>query len=281
MPGFKQEGLPVPSLGYKTLIYNCNALWSLYATMATAAALHLSGIFRLTEIIDNYGPLMTVAMIWGFAVSFGMYFVAVATGTQMRMSGNFIYDVFMGASLNPRIGPIDLKMWAEVRIPWNITFFLAVSGACKQYETYGYVTPVCIHVISCHPCILMSNLIEYGFYVPCNMALCQRLVCHFCRAYIKLQLIYFLQRKGRRMHSTDLGYVPREVGIPRDLLELRGRAIRKQTTAPMLTSNQLTVRIQSYIYSVVYMSTHDPEKYRFSTPTYVALFTTLLVAYYM
>ena len=144
MPGFKQEGLPVPSLGYKTLIYNCNALWSLYATMATAAALHLSGIFRLTEIIDNYGPLMTVAMIWGFAVSFGMYFVAVATGTQMRMSGNFIYDVFMGASLNPRIGPIDLKMWAEVRIPWVIVFFLAISGACKQYEVYGYVTPVSI-----------------------------------------------------------------------------------------------------------------------------------------
>jgi delta24(24(1))-sterol reductase len=142
LPGYMQEGLPVPSLNYKTLMYNCNALLSVYTTMITAAALHYTGVFRLTEIIDNYGHLMTVAMIYGFAVSFGMYFWTVARGEQMRMSGNLIYDVFMGATLNPRIGSIDLKMWAEVRIPWVIVFFLAVSGACKQYEQYGYVTPV-------------------------------------------------------------------------------------------------------------------------------------------
>jgi len=123
-------------------MYNCNALLCLWTTIFTAAGLHLSGVFRLTEIIDNFGHIMSVAMIYGFAVSFGMYFHAVATGTQMRMSGSFIYDVFMGASLNPRIGSVDLKMWAEVRIPWVIVFFLAVSGACKQYDTLGYVTPV-------------------------------------------------------------------------------------------------------------------------------------------
>jgi delta24(24(1))-sterol reductase len=142
MPGYMQEGLPVPSLGYKTLMYNCNALYSVYGTFLTAAVLHYYHIFRLTEIIDNYGHIMSVAMIWGFAVSFGTYFWTVARGEQMRMSGNFIYDVFMGAALNPRIGPVDLKMWAEVRIPWVIVFFLAVSGACKQYEQYGAVTPV-------------------------------------------------------------------------------------------------------------------------------------------
>ena len=141
LPGYMQEGLPVPSLGYKTLVYNCNALQSIYVTMVTSAVLHYTGIFRLTEIIDNYGHLMTVAIIYGFGISFGMYFITVAQGKQMRMSGNFIYDVFMGAALNPRIGPVDLKMFAEVRIPWVIVFFLAVSGACKQYEKYGYVTP--------------------------------------------------------------------------------------------------------------------------------------------
>ena len=142
IPGYQQEGLPVPSLGYKTLMYNCNALGCLYATMIVSFVLHYTHIFRLTEIIDNYGHLMTVAMIYGFAISFGTYFVTVARGEQIRMSGNFIYDVFMGAALNPRIGSVDLKMWAEVRIPWVIVFYLAVSGACKQYEQYGYVTPV-------------------------------------------------------------------------------------------------------------------------------------------
>ncbi|CAK5267673.1 unnamed protein product [Mycena citricolor] len=141
MPGVQQKGLPVPSLGYESLMYNCNALFSMYATMITAAVLHYFHIFRLNEIIDNFGPLMSVAMCWGFAVSFGMYFFTIATGQQIRMSGSFIYDVFMGAMLNPRLGPIDLKMWAEVRIPWNIVFFMSVSGACKQYEQYGTVTP--------------------------------------------------------------------------------------------------------------------------------------------
>jgi Delta24(24(1))-sterol reductase len=142
LPGYQQEGLPVPSLGYKTLMYNCNALSSLYTMLVTAAGLHYTGIFRLTEIIDHFGHIMSVAMIWGFGVSLGTYLVAVGTGTAMRMSGNFFYDVFMGASLNPRIGNIDLKMWAEVRVPWVICFFMAVSGGCKQYEQYGYVTPV-------------------------------------------------------------------------------------------------------------------------------------------
>ncbi|KAF8967619.1 ergosterol biosynthesis ERG4/ERG24 [Flammula alnicola] len=89
IPGYKQ----------KTLMYNCNALLCLYTTLITAAALHYYNIFRLTEIIDNYGHLMSVSMIYGFG------------------------------------------MWAEVRIPWVIVFFLSVSGACKQYEQYGYVTP--------------------------------------------------------------------------------------------------------------------------------------------
>lgn len=123
-------------------MYNCNALWCLYVTMVTAAVLHTTHVFRLTQIIDNYGHIMTVGIIYGFVVSFGVYFLTVARGKQIRMSGSFAYDVFMGACLNPRIGSVDLKMWAEVRIPWNITFFLAVSGACKQYENYGYVTPV-------------------------------------------------------------------------------------------------------------------------------------------
>ena len=142
MPGYQQEGLPVPSLGYKTLMYNCNALGCWYTTLVTVSVLHYYHIFRLTEIIDHFGELMTVAMIVGFVVSFLAYFITIARGDQIRMSGNFIYDVWMGACLNPRLGSVDLKMWLEVRIPWVLLFLIAVSGGCKQYEQYGYVTPV-------------------------------------------------------------------------------------------------------------------------------------------
>jgi delta24(24(1))-sterol reductase len=142
IPGYIQEGLPVPSLGYKTLKYNCNAIGCFYFTCITVAALHLTNTWRLTEIIEHFGPLMTVAMIYGWGISFATYFITVWRGQQMRMSGNFAYDFFMGACLNPRIGSVDLKMWAEVRIPWMLLFLIALSGGCQQYEKYGYVTPV-------------------------------------------------------------------------------------------------------------------------------------------
>ncbi|KAF8634576.1 hypothetical protein AX17_004166 [Amanita inopinata Kibby_2008] len=226
MPGYMQEGLPVPSLGYKTLMYNCNALTSLYATLIAAGALHYTGIFRLTEIIDNYGHLMTVSIIWGFAVSFGMYFIAVLTKTQIRMSGNFIYDVFMGASLNPRIGPVDLKMWAEVRIPWVIVFFLSVSGACKQYENFGSVTPNMIFMC-----------LATGLYLN---------ACAKGEECIPQTWDIYHEKWGFMVIFWNLAGVP-----------------------------------FSYVYSVVYMASHDPETYRFSTPTYVLLFGTLSTAYYV
>jgi delta24(24(1))-sterol reductase len=95
MPGYQQEGLPVPSLGYKTLTYHCNALWSFYATLAASAVLHTTGLFRLTQIIDHFGEIMTVAIIYGFLLSFIVYGVTIVLGKQMRMSGNFFYDFWM------------------------------------------------------------------------------------------------------------------------------------------------------------------------------------------
>jgi len=123
-------------------MYNCNAYICMYIYIFTMGFLHYFNIFRLTSLIDNYGAVMSVAMIYGFGISFLTYFYAVVTGTTHRMSGNVVYDFFMGASLNPRIGSVDLKMFAEVRVPWFMLFGLSVSGCVKQYDNYGYVTPV-------------------------------------------------------------------------------------------------------------------------------------------
>lgn len=190
-------------------MYNCNALNSLYVTLVTAAGLHWSGIFRLTEIIDNYGHLMSVAMIYGFSVSLGTYLYAVLTNTHIRTSGNFFYDYFMGACLNPRIGSIDLKMWGEVRIPWVIVFFLAVSGGCKQYEQYGYVTPVCS--LTPRPRTFLTLHIEYGIHDFGDRSLLERLVCFLFHITPPTTKASALKRQRRRVHSPDLGYVSREV----------------------------------------------------------------------
>ncbi|KAF7729579.1 hypothetical protein EC973_004254 [Apophysomyces ossiformis] len=149
MPGPVVEGLPVPSLGGNRLKYLCNGLSAWYLTLVVSAVLHVTGIFRLTQIVDNLGSIMTVAIIWGFTMTTLVYVISTLMGKQHRMSGNFFYDYFMGACLNPRIAHVDLKMWAEIRVPWPVLFYISLSCLLKQYETSGFVTgPACFMVLA-------------------------------------------------------------------------------------------------------------------------------------
>ena len=61
-------------------------------------------------------------------------------GDNYRMSGNWIYDYFMGSTLNPRIGSVDIKMFCEIRISWTLLFAIAMGAVSKQYELYGRVS---------------------------------------------------------------------------------------------------------------------------------------------
>lgn len=198
LPGVYTQGLPLEHLGNKRLPYYCNAVWSLYTTIAVAAVLHVTGIFPITTLINDFGSIMTVSIISGFFLPFILYFYALATNSTHRMSGNFIYDVFMGAMLNPRIGIFDFKMFFEVRLPWFILFGLSVSAAVKQYEEYGYVSPqvlfVCLaHWFYCNACAKGEELIvttwdmfyeKFGFMLLFwNMAGVPFTYCH-CTLYL-------------------------------------------------------------------------------------------------
>uniref|UniRef100_A0A0G4GM62 Delta(24(24(1)))-sterol reductase n=1 Tax=Chromera velia CCMP2878 TaxID=1169474 RepID=A0A0G4GM62_9ALVE len=141
LPGPMVQGLPVPSLKGKRLDYCCNGVACWYATLGTAAVLHLSGVFPLTWLIRNFGPLMTVAIGFGLASTAATYLWTVFFGTPHRMSGNFVYDLFMGAPLNPRLlgGKLDLKMFSEIRVPWVLLFFITLSCCLERQEQTGHV----------------------------------------------------------------------------------------------------------------------------------------------
>jgi len=149
LPGIKIKGLPIPSLGNIRLEYKCNGIWAWYITLILVA-IHFTGLFPLTKIVDQFGSLMTVAIISGNVISLITYLGAKLTRNTHRMSGNFFYDFFMGAWLNPRIGPLDLKMWSEIRISWILLFLLTLSAAVKQYDTYGTLTAPMIFMVLAH-----------------------------------------------------------------------------------------------------------------------------------
>ena len=161
LPGVWGYGKPLPHQGGKQLPYFCNAYLSLYFTLATLAVLHFSGIWPIYTAIDEFGPLLSVAILSGVIVSFVAYFSALWRGKQHRMTGYPIYDFFMGAELNPRLfGILDFKMFFEVRMPWYILLILSLGTAARQYEQYGYVSGEVWFVVMAH--YLYANACSKG-----------------------------------------------------------------------------------------------------------------------
>lgn len=151
MPGVYVKGKALLHNDNKPLMYYCSGVWSFYTTIVAAVALHVTGTFKLYTLIDEFGPIMSVAILSGFIVSIIAYFSAIARGQEHRMTGYPIYDFFMGAELNPRLFEwIDMKMFFEVRLPWYILFLVSLGGAARQYETYGYVTPEMSFLLMAH-----------------------------------------------------------------------------------------------------------------------------------
>ncbi|KAI5296353.1 C-24(28) sterol reductase [Ascosphaera acerosa] len=140
-PGITIEGRPLEHLGGKKLTYYCSAYASFYITLVCALACHFLGIFKLYTIMDEFGPLMSVASLSGVLVSFAAYWSAKWRHAEHRITGNCIYDFFMGMELNPRLfGLLDLKMFLEVRMPWFILLLVTMGAAARQWELYGYIS---------------------------------------------------------------------------------------------------------------------------------------------
>lgn len=151
LPGVWSYGKPLPHENNKQLPYFCNAYVSLYFTLAVLAVLHFTGVWPLYQAIDEFGPLLSVAILSGFLVSVVAYISAIYRGKQHRMTGHVIYDFFMGAELNPRMfGILDFKMFFEVRMPWYILLILSLGAAARQYERYGYVTGEVMFLVMAH-----------------------------------------------------------------------------------------------------------------------------------
>lgn len=140
LPGVYVKGLPVPSENNKVYTYLCNAVWCWYVTFGILFGLQYCDVFRLSRIQELHGPMMSVVILTSDVIALVIYYFGILLGKSTRMSGEFIYDFFMGSWLNPRIGSFDLKMWAEIRVSWMQLFILTLSAAFKQYETLGHLT---------------------------------------------------------------------------------------------------------------------------------------------
>lgn len=151
LPGYKggiQKGSITPA--GKQLAYRINGLQAWLITHALfLAGSYGFGWFSPTIIADNWGQFLLFANILGYTIAFSVYIKAYLFPScveDRKFSGNKLYDFYMGIEFNPRIGPLDLKLFFNGRpgiVAWTL---INLSFAAKQYALYGYVTNAMIIV---------------------------------------------------------------------------------------------------------------------------------------
>jgi 7-dehydrocholesterol reductase len=140
--GGKIEGAITPA--GLSLIYRINGLqaWVISHILFFLGAF-VFDLFSPTIIFDNWGSLLWIANITGFVVGIFVYIKALtfpSYAKDRKFSGNAVYDFIMGVELNPRIGPIDFKLFFNGRpgiVAWTL---INISFASAQFSLYGTVT---------------------------------------------------------------------------------------------------------------------------------------------
>lgn len=246
LPGVYGKGKRIPYLNGGQLGYYCSAVWAWYITLAAALTLHFSGIFKLYTLLDEFGPLLTVAISTGFILSFVFYISAHVRGATYRLTGNHVYDFFMGAELNPRVLKwLDFKMFFEVRIPWYILFLLTLALALRQWEELGFVSGNVLFLLFAHflygnACAKGEELIITSWYV----------------------------------------FVSHQFTPPTDIV-MSDRDMSDEKLGFMLTFWNLAGVPLTYCHCTLYLANHSPDTYAWkSHPWALAAYTVLYVFVY-
>lgn len=144
----------------RRLTYRLNGFLSLLVTLAVLGALVAAGVLRGAMVVGLMGPLLVTAILFSYLLAVFLYVYGkhhdavrdrregIATMSAAAAGGGALtlavaesvpidkvtYDYFMGTSLNPRIGKLDLKMFFESKIGMTTWIVLTLLMALAEYE---------------------------------------------------------------------------------------------------------------------------------------------------
>lgn len=148
LPGKVVEGAPLPR-DQGRLSYRMNGLFAFVVSITLIVIGLLTGWVRASVVLEELGPLLTIATLAAFAQSAWLYAWGRQRGTLERSSGNVPYDFFMGTVLNPRFGLFDLKFFFESHIGMGTWGALAVLIPAAELETTGTLSISMVVVSAC------------------------------------------------------------------------------------------------------------------------------------
>eukprot|EP00461_Guttulinopsis_vulgaris_P004623 UN04625 len=136
------------------LKYRINALTCHFISAATLVGLVYYDVLPATYGYDNFIQLFTSSWIFSFTLSIGLYIHSRLTVPNndaqisnplnlLSLHGNSnyaLYDFWMGRTLNPRCGFLDLKYVIELRPGLHLWAFLNISNLFAQYRNLGFVS---------------------------------------------------------------------------------------------------------------------------------------------
>jgi lamin-B receptor len=125
-------GLPLKS-GHR-LDYRCNGFAAFIISIVAFLLLAYLG-YPLNVVYQKFLALAVTSILFSFVMSTFLYlksFSAIQDDlVESGNSGIAVYDFFLGRELNPRIGPVDLKFFCELR-PGLIGWVLLDIGCVAE-----------------------------------------------------------------------------------------------------------------------------------------------------
>ncbi|KAJ2163099.1 erg24, C-14 sterol reductase [Coemansia sp. RSA 552] len=149
LPGAVAEGVLLRN--GRRLKYPINGLSSALVTLGAGLLVFWSqGAGPFLWIADHYFELAVASILFSTTQAALVYLYSFRDRLGLTSepvllalsgnSGNPLYDFFIGRELNPRVGPLDIKVFNELRpgiMGWVV---LNVSFALKQYSAFGAVS---------------------------------------------------------------------------------------------------------------------------------------------
>jgi protein-S-isoprenylcysteine O-methyltransferase Ste14 len=147
------------------LKYRINALRCFAVTVVVLGVLVSMDILPATFAYDYFLPMLTSSVVFSFILAILLYAHSVLTIDRDNVDAdarpltilsetgnadNLFYDFWMGRTLNPRLGFLDLKYVCELRPGLILWALMNFSMAAKQYALHGAVSPSMILVCLFH-----------------------------------------------------------------------------------------------------------------------------------
>ncbi|KAH7329420.1 ergosterol biosynthesis ERG4/ERG24 [Stachybotrys elegans] len=164
LPATEVEGTVLRTGGRLKYRLNTMACNSAILAILAAGTIAQGAEFPVwTFISDNYIQILTSNLIISYIVAVFVYVrsFSVKSGNKENrelalggISGNLLYDWFIGRELNPRvdiplIGEVDLKEFLELRPGMLGWIIMNCTWVAHQYRNFGYITDsiLCITIV--------------------------------------------------------------------------------------------------------------------------------------